>query len=164
MTHRIRYILLITLSLLWIGSVNLHAEQAKIPPFRITQTNGDVFYAKDLPAGKPLIIIYFSPDCADCLDFMHSFFPKIHHFDNANIAMISYLPLQEVQRFAKRFNVKQYSNVVIGTEAPALFIRDYFHIVEIPFLALYDKEGNKICTYQGSIPLHTVMTLFRKLK
>ncbi|MBB3186649.1 TlpA family protein disulfide reductase [Microbacter margulisiae] len=164
MSLKIRYALFIVLSLLWMGSISLHAEQAKMPPFRITQTNGHVFNAKDLPGGKPTILIYFSPDCGECLEFMDSFFPKIHHFDTANIVMINAMSMQEMIAFADRYNVKQYSNVVVGTEAPRLTIWNYLQISALPYLALYDKDGNEVCSYQQSIPLDDVITLLKRLK
>ena len=66
-------IILITnalLATLFITATTVKAQVAgkvtKVPPFGMLQTNRKVFRAQQLPANKPIIIIYFSPDCDHC--------------------------------------------------------------------------------------------------
>ena len=44
----------------------INAQTNKVPSFRMIKSNGKVFRAEYLPFEKPIIIIYFSPDCDDC--------------------------------------------------------------------------------------------------
>ena len=79
------WILLVLFNLsLTIFSCAASAQSGKVPPFRITQSNGKVFNARDLPLGKPILLIYFSPDCEHCQVFMKAFFKRANDFKKAS--------------------------------------------------------------------------------
>ncbi|MEP6596330.1 MAG: redoxin domain-containing protein [Ginsengibacter sp.] len=61
------------------------AVAQSIPSFSMQLTNGKLFSAKDLSREKPVIIIYFAPDCEHCQTLMNIFFKKIQDFKNAQI-------------------------------------------------------------------------------
>ena len=68
---------------------NAKAQAGKLPPFRIMQTSGKIFKAGDLPMGKPIIIIYFSPECDHCDKLMKELVKQKEEFKKASIAMIT---------------------------------------------------------------------------
>jgi protein-disulfide isomerase len=51
-----------------------------IPPFKMTLSNNKIFNAADLPKSKPLVLIYFDPDCDHCQKLMAELFKKINSF------------------------------------------------------------------------------------
>jgi thioredoxin-related protein len=140
-----------------------NAQSGKLPPFRIMQSNGKVFKAENLPIGKPIIIIYFSPDCDHCQVFMKQFFKRASEFNRASVAMITYLPVDHVTKFIKEYQIRKFPNVTVGTEGSGFFLRNYYRITELPFLALYDKNGNLISSHQKNIPLNDVAGKLKKL-
>jgi AhpC/TSA family len=123
------------------------AQTGKVPPFRMMQTGGKVFKAENLPMGKPIIIVYFSPDCDHCTKFLTEFFKRSGEFKKASVALITYLPVEEVSRFEKNFNLDKYTNVYVGTEGNSFFVRNYYKIVEMPFVALFNRNGDLIKLY-----------------
>ena len=64
-------------SLMIIISQDLYSQKGKIPPFRMIKPNGTLFKAQDLPIGKPIIIVYFSPDCEECQKFTQELLNRI---------------------------------------------------------------------------------------
>ena len=138
-------------------------QQGKIPPFKITQSNGNTFKAQDLPIGKPIIIIYFSPDCDHCNTFMNAFFKQPTAFAKASVAMITYLPVDKLAEFEKKYGSKKYHNIYSGTEGYSFFVRDYYKLTEMPFAALYNKAGNLIKSYNKSIPLNELADKLKSL-
>src|ERR1700730_4219057 len=70
-----------------------------IPSFSMQLTNGKLFSAKDLSHEKPVIIIYFAPDCEHCQTLMNVFFKKIRDFKKAQIVMVTFKPVNEVVEF-----------------------------------------------------------------
>ena len=124
------------------------AQNGKLPPFRIMQSNGTIFKAEQLPFEKPILIIYFSPDCDHCQAFMKDFFKRAGDFKKASVVMVTYLPVAEVAKFSTTFNVKKYSNIYVGTEGSSYFLKNYYQIADMPFTALYDKNGNIIVSYR----------------
>jgi hypothetical protein len=164
MSSGIRYFFLITVSLFILSNSDIYAQSGKLPPFSIMQTNGKTFKAQNLPFEKPIIIIYFSPDCEDCLLFMDKFFNKINDFSKASIVMITFLPIDDVAKFAVKFKTARYKNITLGTEGSTFFIKDYYRIMELPFAALYDKNGNMQSSYQKKIPLKELIVKLQKLR
>jgi thioredoxin-related protein len=142
---------------------NAGAQANKLPPFRIMQSSGKVFRAEDLPMGKPILLIYFSPDCDHCEKMLKEFFGKAVQFKEASVAMITYLTLDKVAKFEKDYPVKKYANIYTGTEGTTFFVRDYFKITEMPFAVLYTKTGDFVQSYSRQIPLKDLATKLKSL-
>lgn len=139
--------------LLLLCSLHLSAQSGKVPPFRMIQPDGNVFRAQDLPMGKPIIMIYFSTECDDCLQMIMNLLARMDEFNTASIAMITYFPVQTVADFVTSFYLDNYSNIYVGTEGTSFFVRDYYSISELPFIALYTKEGNQVKRYYDGADL-----------
>ena len=135
-------------------SFDTSAQQGKLPPFRIMQSNGTVFRAEQLPFEKPILIIYFSTDCDHCRTFMKEFFKRPTDFKKASVVMVTYLPVAEVTKFIAEFNISQYSNIYVGTEGSSFFLKNYYHVSDMPFAALYDKDGRIMVSYRSNPSLN----------
>ena len=131
-------------------SFNTHAQSLSFPEINITQANGEKFTTQQIPTGKAIALIYFSPECEHCQSFMKSFFKEVAKFKDIFVLMITYLPLDRVVKFSEEYPVADYPNIVAGTEGMAFLVRDHFKIDNIPFLATYNKEGKLISTYDGN--------------
>lgn len=145
-----------------ITSFTLSAQQ-KVPAFRMSLSNGKLFHASSLPQGKPIIVIYFSPECDHCHVLMKEWFKQAGNFRKASVAMITFLPLNSVTLFEKEYNTKQHSNIITGTEGTTFFVRNYYKVLDLPFVALHDKNGNLVSTYSKDIPLNTLAAKLRQL-
>jgi thioredoxin-related protein len=139
-------------------------QEGKIPPFRMMQSNGKVFRAQDLPIGKPIIIIYFSPECDHCEKLMKELFKRSSEFKKASIAMITYLPVENLSKFEKDHSLNKYTNIYAGTEGSSFFVRNYYKIREMPFVALYTKNGDLVKSYTRTITLKDLSEKLSKLK
>jgi thiol-disulfide isomerase/thioredoxin len=126
------------------------SQPNKVPPFQMIQANGKIFKAGDLPMGKPIIIIYFSPECDDCQELMQVLLTRIDEFKKASIAMITYLPVESVKIFVAKYNLNNYPNIYIGTEGDYFFVRDYYKIEKFPFMVFYSENGDLIKNYSYS--------------
>ena len=145
MRNSLRFIIAAFLVLLTCPPVS--AQKGKVPPFRMVLSNGKVFNAHDLPLGKPIIIIYFSPDCEDCQKMTDEILARINDFKNVSIAMITYLPVESVSKFVAKNKLNSYSNFYVGTERPSLFVKNYYNIGLFPFVALYTMSGDLVKKY-----------------
>jgi thiol-disulfide isomerase/thioredoxin len=125
----------------------IYAQPGKVPSFKIVESNGKIFKAENLPIGKPLIIIYFSPECDDCQRLTENFLTRINDFKNVAVVMITYLSVESVSQFVARNNLNKYSNIIIGTEGKYLFVKNYYNIEQFPFIALYNSKCYLIKKY-----------------
>lgn len=139
------------------------AQKGKLPPFRMVQENGVVFKAEQLPVGKPILLVYFSPDCDHCAVLADQLFKEGNPFKKASIAMITFLSLDKVAQFNRKYATSTFKNVFVGTEGNTFFVRKYFGIMDMPFVALYDKDGNLLQKYERDIPFDSLSAKLNKL-
>src|SRR5262250_2466277 len=74
-------------------------SQTSLPPFKMYRSNNSIFIATDLPKNKPVVVIYFDPDCDHCQKLMKDVFKKINSFKKAEIVMVTFKPVEEVVAF-----------------------------------------------------------------
>lgn len=139
------------------------AQHNKIPPFRILLSNGSYYTATQLPI-KPLVLIYFSPDCEHCQKLMNELFPKLNQLKSASIVLATFKPVDEVADFERKYQTAKYSNMVVGTEGNTFFLRYYYKLMKTPFLALYDKNGNLVTAYREQPSVNDLITRLKQLK
>jgi thioredoxin-related protein len=140
------------------------AQSGKVPPFRMIQSDNKIFKAENLPFEKPIIIIYFSPDCDDCQQLTKDILSHMGDLKNVSIAMITYLGVDLVTHFVERNNLKKFSNIYVGTEGNSLFLKTYYNIEHFPFLALYNKNGDLIKKYSSKeIDVKDLLTRLKNL-
>jgi thioredoxin-related protein len=125
----------------------LSSQSNKIPPFQMMQADRKVFKAQFLPLGKPIVLIYFSPDCEECQKLTKEMLERIEELKNVSIAMITYQPVELVAQYVTKNNLGKYPNIYVGTEGSSLFVRNYYDIRLFPFMTLYNKDGDLIVKY-----------------
>ena len=139
----------------------LKMNSQTIPPFKMTLSNSKIFNATDLPKEKPLVLIYFDPDCDHCQKLMVELFKKINSFKKAEMVLITFKPVTEVAAFEKKYTTSKYPNMRVGTEGTLFYLRNYYKLVKMPFTALYDSKGNYSYSYRDETP---VDDLIKRLK
>jgi thiol-disulfide isomerase/thioredoxin len=137
-----------------------HSQSNKVPPFKMIQADGKVFLAGNLPLGKPIVIIYFSPECEDCQQLIKELLNRIN---SASIAMITYQPKDKVKQFVSEYQLDKYSNIFIGTEEDSYFVGKYYKVGQLPFMALYNKNGDLIKIYNKEISIEDLLIHLRGL-
>ena len=135
----------------------------KIPPFRILGINGKIFKAEDLPFGRPVVVIYFSPECDHCISFAREFLKQTSKLKNASVVWITYEDVSKVQSFVKQFSLTKYRNFYVGTEGNGFFVRNYYGLSSMPFVAMHRKNGDLVRSYERDIPLKELISAIGKL-
>jgi len=135
----------LTVAILAFTSAN--AQHNKLPPFRMLLENNTVFRAQQLPFDKPIILIYFLPDCEHCQKLTTNIVNHINDFNRFSVVMITYYPPAEVGRFARRYGLDKHSNFYFGTEGNSFFLKQYYGLSRLPFAAIYTKAGDLVKTY-----------------
>ena len=124
----------------FIISLDIFSQAKGLPPFKIIQSDGKSFRAQDLPMGKPIIIIYFSPDCEECQGFTEAMLSRMDDFWNASIVMVTYLPVKDVAGFVSKYKLNIYPNIHVGTEGNTFIVRYYYNVKLFPFVVLLNKN------------------------
>jgi thioredoxin-related protein len=134
----------------FLGAVLTSSEaiSQNLPPFKMYRSDKTIFSAAELPKTKPIVLIYFDPDCEHCQKLMKELFQKIDAFKKAEIIMVTFKSMEEVAAFEKQNNTQKHSNIIVGTEGTGFYLRNYYGLVTMPFTALYDKNGNLNYSYR----------------
>lgn len=131
-----------------IAFFSLAAFSQSLPAFKMYRSDKTIFNAAELPKTKPVVLIYFDPDCDHCQKLMKELFLKIDAFNKAEIIMVTFKSVEEVAAFEKQHNTQKYPNIIVGTEGIGFYLRNYYGLMTMPFTALYDKKGNLNYSYR----------------
>lgn len=135
-----------------------------LPPFKMIMSNNEIFSVTELPKNKPVIVIYFDPDCDHCQKLMNEVFKNIQSFRKAEMVMVTFKPLAELTTFEKKYKTHNYRNVRVGTEGASYQLRDYYQLVKMPFTALYDKNQNLTQSYGQDTSVDELIRRLKQLK
>jgi cytochrome oxidase Cu insertion factor (SCO1/SenC/PrrC family) len=156
--------------LLWISVVTAIIALAQntassVPPFKMLQTNGRYFTSKDLDQAKPVVLIYFAPDCDHCQVLLQGVFKNMEAFKKVQLVLVTFKPLSELALFERQYNTARYSNVKTGTEGTTFFLRSFYKLTNTPFTAVYDASGKLVCSYKSTTtPVGEILNCVKKLK
>jgi thiol-disulfide isomerase/thioredoxin len=155
--------LLLLLGLITMMAFQARAQSKAIPPFKMLLSNGRFFSATDLPKQKPVILIYFAPGCDHCDQLMGAFFKKIDAFKSAEIVMVTFKALPEVERFEKAYQTFKYPNIKVGTEGATFYLRTYYQLKNTPFTALYDRQQSLVYSYRQQTSVDDLITRLKQI-
>lgn len=146
----------VTLFLLFFCFSRLLSAQ-QLPSFSIQQTNGRIMKPANLSKTKPLILVYFSPDCDHCTVLLNSMFRQIDKFRKGIILLVTFRPVEELEVFEKKYKIDKYANVISGTETKPLFLQKLYQLQTTPFTALFNKKGNLLYSYKKETPVNDLI-------
>ena len=137
--------------------ISTPANAQTIPEFKVKLTNGASVSSKNAARQKPLLIIYFAPDCDHCRKLMDQLFPKMNALKNTEILMVTFESLNDVAWFENHYHTKNYPNIKVGVEQPVFFLKNYYRLEHTPFTALFDKNGKLLVSYKEFTPVSELM-------
>lgn len=151
------------LAFLLLLSPSKYAVAQTIPPFRMQLTNGKMFSNSDLQKNKPVLLIYYAPDCEHCQALMKEIFQKYNNFKKLQIIMVTFEPLNYALAFEKSYHIKNYPNIISGVEQPTFYFRKYYNLMNTPFTALFDRRGKMVISYRKQTPVDDLISHIRSL-
>lgn len=119
-----------------------------LPVYHILTTDSVKSTSADLKKNRPVMIIYFSPDCSHCQHLMYELKPKLKEIANVQIVMITFTQYELIKEFYKNFGLSAYPNITVGTEGYTYEMQRYFDVKTTPYIAIYDKHGKLVKAYE----------------
>jgi thioredoxin-related protein len=133
-----------------------------IPPIQILLGDSASKFTKDnLPDKKPVLIMLFSPECSHCQHEAEELTVHKDDMKDIQVIMITFYPLWQMNEFVNKYKLKELPNVVIGKDI-YLVLPSFYSVHNLPFHALYDKKGDLISVFEGSVEISKVLQTFRK--
>jgi len=135
---------------------------SKIAPFQIKLTNGQEYKYTQLAKG-PVVLIYFSPDCDHCQDFTKDLVKNYSVVANKQVVMVTFQDMPMLKPFVAKYNLNQYMNFKVGTEGTSYVVSKYYQIRSFPYIAIYDKNGKLVKTYEGTQPHEEIFKTLKQI-
>lgn len=155
--------LLIVVSLVTVG-FSAVSQPNKLPPFQMIQANGKLFKAQQLPMGKPILLVYFSPGCDHCEKLVLQMTKHYKELKKLSVALITYRPVKDVASFVEQFALQQHPNFYTGTEGNSFFIKNYYHLEQLPFMVLFTKNGDLVQQYHSENEWNNLLQQIKRMK
>jgi thiol-disulfide isomerase/thioredoxin len=133
-----------------------------IPNFNLLKVDSTTYLTKaDLKKGHLTLVMYFSPDCDHCKHQTENILADIAKFKNIEIVMATYQPFDQMKDFYAHFEIAKYPNIKMGRDEK-FFMAPFYRIRNLPYLALYDKNGQLITSYEGTQTAKTILDGFEQ--
>jgi thiol-disulfide isomerase/thioredoxin len=160
------FFLVLTVSLTSFAQVDSTTPPYKkfptLPPIQILLGDSTTKYTKEnIPAKKPVLIMLFSPECSHCQHEAEELTAYKEELKNIQVVMITFHPLWQMNEFVEKYKLKELNNVVVGKDI-YLVLPSFYSVHNLPFHALYDKKGNLVSVFEGSMEISKVLQTLRE--
>lgn len=135
-----------------------------LPPIQLLLGDSVTKYTKkDFPSRKPVLIMLFSPDCSHCQHTAEEMQQYKEDLKDIQIVMATMHSITEMNEFVKKYKLNELKNVVTGKDIYYI-LTPFYGIKNLPYLAMYNKKGNLILGFEGSMSIQKVLETFKANK
>ena len=140
-----------------------YKKDSSLPNFKLLLSDSSTFTRASLHKNKPVIIVYYNPDCSHCQATAEEFQKKMSNLPkDVQMLWVTYLaPFDEINTFAKQYGFDKDKNVHFGKDTE-YYIPSFFRVEYTPFVAAYDKGWRLIKTWQSHVNIDELMGLYKK--
>lgn len=143
-----------------IDSTKQYFKSPYIPEFSIRKVpDSSIFTNKMLQKNKPVILMFFDPDCDHCQHATKNFTKEIKKFEDVQILMVTIYEMSKINKFRKDYKLAQYSNITV-TKDVTFDLAKYYQVSSLPDVYVYDKNGKLMNHYKHDIPVDEIAGLF----
>ena len=137
------------------------ADISNLPDFKmLLMDSSTIFHKKDIPDGKPIIIIYFRPNCPFCQRETKTILANIKDLKKVQIYFLAGAPFEKIKEFYTTFHLNQYENIKVGKDYEYSF-KSAFRPTNIPYTVIYNAQKQLIKLYSGEIGIDNLITATR---
>jgi hypothetical protein len=132
-----------------------------IPPFTLMKADSSSITRNNLPKKHKTMIMYFSPTCEHCQVQTDSMIANMNKLKDVAILMASYSPLSEIKTFYEARHLNKYNNIQMGYDTK-YFFPPFYRMRNLPFMALYNKKGTFITSFEGNASIDKILEAFNR--
>jgi len=130
-----------------------------LPAFNILEVDSTtVFNTDKLPSGKPIVLMYFSPDCEHCQHQTEEILKNMDSLKQVRFVMLTALPFDKMKNFYSFYKLSNYKNIIMGRDYEFFFSRHYGSQY-VPYLAIYDRHKKLLKVFDGGTKVSTLIEL-----
>ncbi|CAN5392998.1 hypothetical protein BH10BAC2_BH10BAC2_49790 [soil metagenome] len=161
--------ILFLLTILCFGLVVQAQRDKKVPPYQKDSTlpvfslleidSTTWFNNLDIPENRPVVIIYFNPECGHCQLTAHDFMKKMDQFKDVFFIWVTYrASFAEIKQFGGDSKMLDAENIKLGKEMKYSIV-PFYDVQYTPYMAVYNEKGKLLQTFDGGTDPDTIYRL-----
>lgn len=128
-----------------------------LPTFDILNLDSSkTFSTYDIPEGRPIVMVFFSPDCSHCVHLGQEIVKHKEDFKKTRIYMATPMSLPATEKYADSTGLSQMKNVMIGKDH-RFFCISFYGLKSFPFVAVYNGKKKLIEGFPGTFEIEDVI-------
>lgn len=127
-----------------------YLKSGTIPTFSIKLADSSWFSSSQLNQKKPLLLVYFSPDCGHCITETEEMISRMNHLKKIQIVLVTSKTFDEMKSFHDFYKLERFENIKTGVD-PQKKITRFYQVKFTPFSALYSRKGKLLKAYESGI-------------
>jgi thiol-disulfide isomerase/thioredoxin len=132
-----------------------------VPPLKLLLLDSTSYFTKnDLKKNKPVLIIVFNPDCEHCKHETEALIKNIDSLKNIQIIMATIMPFDLMKSFYENYDLQRFQNIIVGKDVQYT-LPSFYQMHFMPYLAMYDKKGNLLATFEGAMKIEDLIHTFK---
>ncbi len=131
-----------------------------LPAFNILEMDSlSIFNTYNIPSGKPIALMLFSPDCKHCKRTINALLKGMDSIKNIQFYLVtSTHSMTEIKNFYAEHHLADYKNIKMVGRDYEFFYFSYYVTKFVPDIALYDEHKKLIKLIEGET---TVAELYK---
>jgi thiol-disulfide isomerase/thioredoxin len=132
-----------------------------VPPFKLLMLDSTSYFTKnDLKKNKPVLLIVFNPDCEHCKHETEEIINNIDSLKNVQIIMATIMSFDLMKSFYEKYDLQRFHNITVGKDVQYT-LPSFYQMHFMPYLAMYNKKGNLLATFEGSMKIEDLIHTFK---
>ena len=142
-----------------------YQKDSTLPEFKMLETDSATWFNSDqLPKDRPVVIVYFNPECGHCQLTAHEFLEKKDIFKDAFFVWITYrATMDEIKKFGDDAKMFDDNNIRLGKEMKYTIV-PFFSVQYTPYIAVYNESHKLLQTFDGGTDPDTIVNLLHPAK
>jgi thioredoxin-related protein len=145
--------------------VPLYQKDSTLPVFSLLEIDSTTWFNNlDIPENKPVVIIYFNPECGHCQLTAHEFMEKKDAFKDVFFIWVTYrASFAEIKQFGEDSKILNEENIKLGKEMKYSIV-PFYDVQYTPYMAVYNEKGKLLQTFDGGTDPDTIYRLLYPAK
>jgi thiol-disulfide isomerase/thioredoxin len=132
-----------------------------LPPLHLLAGDSTTIINKEsLQHKRPVVIILFSPECSHCQHEAAELVRSRDSFSDIQLVFSTTYPLSSMNQFAEKYELNKLKHVMIGRDIH-YSLPSFYGIKNLPYVALYNKNGKLLTTFEGSAEVPKLLQVLR---
>ena len=135
-----------------------------LPAFNIMLLDSaTIFNTYNIPEGKPIVILFFDPDCKHCKAEIKLLLQGMDSLKDVRFYFITSVhDLTKVRAFYDEYKLGDFSAIdAVGRDYEFFFLT-YYGIKFVPDLVIYDEHKNLVKFFDGHVTVEEIYKLTHK--